>query len=125
MTTHNVKLTSPWIDIHFIPKDQFIILPAFLQSIASSYDHCNLVTITPKKSPDSGLCRVTMVVPHDLRGGNVLLQNNGRVPSTAPAPDQDDLRPETFYAFGKGTQAFKVVLDSDHTNFINSDFTVA
>lgn len=123
--THAVKLLPPWIDVHLVTKDQFVTLPQFLQVVANNYDHCNLVTITPKKSPDSGLCRVTIVVPHNLRDGNVTLQNNGRVPVTYPQPDQDDLRPITFYAFGKGSQVFNVVLDSDHTNYVTSIFTVA
>ena len=119
-----VTLLPPIIEKKCITKDQYGTIPKEILFIANNYPQIHLVTITPQKSTDSGHCRVTMIVPANLRDGNLMLQNNGRVPITSPPMDQDDLRPISFYAFGTGTQLFKVVLSNNPNNYVQSMFTI-
>jgi hypothetical protein len=120
----NVKLLAPTYQKETILKVQFgALLPAYLLPLVSNVDHVTKITITPHKAPElaaaATLCRVYIEAPANLRDGNLGLQNLGRVPATVPAPTLDDLRPETFLVWGKGSQIFRVVLQSNHNIYVN------
>jgi hypothetical protein len=120
----SVKLLQPVILQQHLDKQQYNLLPEDIRFMANNYPYVTKVTITPQKAPGSGRCRVLIVSPANSRTGGMSLENGGRVPVTAPVISQDDLRPIVYYAFGKGTQKFQVVLSSDHTNYVDAAFTV-
>lgn len=113
-----VKLLPPTIDRQLITKDKYSTLPQIVQMLCSKYPHVWKVTISPRKTPDSGHCRILIIAAANMRSGPLLLENGGRVPVTAPPTDQDDLRPIVHYYMGTGTQTFKVVLTSNTNNYL-------
>lgn len=118
-TNAKVVLLPPIIDKQYIPAADFHTLSPTDQILAAGHDHIWKVTVTPRKTPESGLCRVAIVSGANMRSG-IVLQNEGRVPTTAPAPGLDDLRPCVFTVYGKGNQTFQVIDESDQMIYINT-----
>jgi hypothetical protein len=114
----SVKLLEPEIVREKITKDQYHTIPEKLRPYLQNYPHLWKVTVIPKKSPESGLCRVNIVAAANMRTGTLGLENLGREPKTVPPSDQDDLRSTSWYVFGVGTQRFKVILASDMGNYV-------
>lgn len=102
-------LATPIVNKVKITKDQ--LLPHFTFLAEGRENDIWKVTITPVKATNQ-VTRVTIVVPSNLREGNLIIQNLGRIPDTSPL-NGDDLRPLQFYAFGKGKQTFKVYLNTN------------
>lgn len=119
-----VKLLEPSVQKERIMKDKYSTLSSTVQMIAQNYSSITKVTISPRREPGPGVCRVKIVTPANLRDGNLILENAGRVPVTAPPVGQDDLRPIVFYAFGTGSQVSKVTLEADHNNYVQTVFKI-
>ncbi len=118
-----VTLLPPSIDRQVIKRDQYAtLLPSYLLYIANNFDQVYKVTITPHKSASSGIARVSIVAGANMRTSTLFLENGGRVPTTAPPPGEDDLRPIIHYYFGSGTQLLQVKLVNDQTNW--KDFSL-
>ena len=85
---------------------------------ANSYPHIYRVTITPRKAPgqDSKKCRTFILRSGASTDGSLQLINGGRLPSTAPPEQADDLRPIVWYVAGSGTQTFKVIVAAHPTH---------
>src|SRR3972149_1612722 len=105
--TEKIKLLDPIVTIEKITKDKFHTLPPTVQMLAHNYDHVGKATITPRRAPGPGICRVKMVTPDSFKTGKLIVENGRRVPIEDPAPGQDDLRPIIFYGIGTGTQISK------------------
>jgi len=110
---HTVKYLPPIVDKVLIPKAQYNTLPDFLRPIVANVDHIWKVTITPRKTPDSGLCRAHIIAGASNATGKLILQAIGRTPTQEPPADKDDLRPMSWYAWNKGSQTFKVMRAAD------------
>ena len=100
-TTQTVKLLPPGVDKQYISKDQFSTLPQEIQPLITSYSHGWKVTVTPHKTPNSGLCRVHIVSGSSMTSTSLFVENQGRI-GAEPAPNQDDLRPCVYLVFGVG-----------------------
>jgi hypothetical protein len=110
---HTVKFLPPIVEKVLIPKAQYNTLPDFLRPIVANLNHIWQITITPRKTPESGLCRVNVVAAANNRTPGLVIQAIGRTPATVPPADKDDLRPMSWYAWNKGKQTFKVMRPSD------------
>ena len=118
-----VTLLPPTIDREVITREQYAsVLPGYLVSIVSNFDHVYKVTITPHKTPTSGIARVSIIAAANMRTSTLFLENGGRVPTTAPPQGEDDLRPIIHYYYGTGTQQLQIKLVNDHT--IWKDFSL-
>lgn len=118
-----VILLPPTIVKQEIKKSEYGTLPEYLRPLVANFDHIWKVTVTPLKTPESGLCRVNIIAAANLRTGSVILENTGRVPKEAPPADKDDLRPIVHYAWGKGTQTFRVMQFTNSGYYVESKAT--
>lgn len=113
-----VQLLHPVIQRQLITKDQYKTLSPTVQMLAANYPHIWKVTITPQKTPESGLCRVNIIAAANMREDKLMLENGGRVPTTVPADNLDDLRPVVHYYFGIGSQTIKIVLSGNPNHYM-------
>uniref|UniRef100_A0A6C0JR07 Uncharacterized protein n=1 Tax=viral metagenome TaxID=1070528 RepID=A0A6C0JR07_9ZZZZ len=119
-----ITLLPPTIDTQIIKREQYAtLLPAYFVSHVENYDQVYKVTITPHKTASSGITRVSIVAAANMRTSGLFLENGGRVPTTAPPHDQDDLRPIIHYYYGTGTQQLQIKVVNDHTNWLDFSLT--
>lgn len=76
---------------------------------------CYSVIITPRKK--EGKVRATIIIPQNLRTGNIIIESGGRFPRMPPPLEMDDLRPLQFYVFGKGSLTYKVFNQNDFITY--------
>ena len=116
----SITLLPPQIDKQLISSSDFATLPPMSRMMASKGKPVWKVTIVPRKSSESGHCRVNIIAAANYRTGPLTLENAGRQPATTPLESEDDLRPIIFYAFGTGSQGIKVVLQSNRNNYLET-----
>jgi hypothetical protein len=114
---NTVKFLPPIVDKVMISKAQYNSLPDFLRPVVSNLDHVWKLTVTPRKTPESGLCRVNIVAAANNRTAGLGLQAIGRIPEAAPPVNQDDLRPMSWYVWNKGRQTIRVMRPVDTSYF--------
>lgn len=124
-STCDVKLLDAQVDQVVIPPSQYSSLPEEIQTMAASYKYATKITITPKKSPGSGVARVHIVAANNMRSGGLQIVKVIRDPvSPIPPADQDDLRPLVLWALGTGTQKYEVHLSSNVNYYVAGQFIV-
>lgn len=103
-----MSLLTPIVEKTRIERSQYPSLPETVHMLAAKYDHIWFVKIIPQKK--SGFCRTRFLAPDSFGSGSVILETAGagRIPQTAPPRDQEDLRPMSYYAIGKGSHKFRV-----------------
>lgn len=113
-----------------ITKDQIVKIngryqniPPQLVNLVANTDHIWKVTVTPNitRVPKSagpntrlteilcGPCKLVISAEYGGKTGNLFVQNMGRIPTTTPPAEADDIRPIMYYVWGTGSQRFDVI----------------
>jgi hypothetical protein len=107
-----MSLFPPLVEKTRIERAQYPALSETVNMLAANYDHIWFVKIIPQKK--SGFCRTRILAPDSFGTGAVILETSGagRIPATAPPKDQEDLRPMSYYAIGKGSHKFRITIEN-------------